>query len=62
MGQQWDKSNYAALIDSGEWLYLSFNTAHITALADEAGNGEPEYFNIGLHRDIAKVVFEKYYP
>ncbi len=59
--QKLTKGNYSALIDQGGYLQLAFKTSYINAASD-MGNELPEFVEIGLHRDVAKAVFEKYYP
>jgi len=56
--QKLTKQNYSALIDQGGYLQLAFKASFI----NDDGNELPEFIEIGLHRDAAKAVFEKYYP
>ncbi|MDR0515632.1 MAG: hypothetical protein LBH25_01140 [Fibromonadaceae bacterium] len=56
-----DKNNYASLISSGGRLSLGVKIATFSAVSGKQDEGI-EYFSIGLSRDAAKAVFEKYYP
>jgi len=59
--EQLTKGNYSDLIDQGGYLQLAFKSSYINKVGD-MGEELPEFVEIGLHRDVAKAVFEKYYP
>jgi len=59
---QLTKSNYKSEISEGGWLNLKLKADNITAVADEAPTDDFEYVEIGFSGDLAKAVFEKYYP
>jgi len=56
------KSNYKSEISRGGRLSLKLNVNKITAIADKIPTDEFEYVQLGLGGEMAKAVFEKYYP